>query len=161
MHSIQKVNVIKMVSLAAAVTLTACGGGGGAPLSESTNPLGLDGEWLSNCYAVPNTSDFEQTTFRFNGFGYSSESKRYSRNDCSGTADSESRETGTFSVGTEIVVGSGVRATEINFNVASSSPISRQDIVRVDNNQLNFGIQVNGNTRPTDLNFTITYRRQP
>lgn len=141
--------------------IAACGGGGDSALSESSDPIGLNGTWVSECYYDDEFDEYTREELRFSGFDFSALVQNYSNANCLGAPDDEGSFSGTFSVGSTITTVRGLEAVEIDFTFQVGNQTDTvNDIVRVDSDRLWFGEETNNGSRPNRLNFDVEYTRQ-
>lgn len=154
---------LKLASLASAIVLSACGGGGGdTPLSESNKPAGLDGTWLDGCVRDNTSGRYLTNAINFTGFSITRLQRGYDNADCMGSFNVLNRQTGRFSIGDELAIGSGETAFEIDVTISSQSPnLNFRDLVQTMNNELRFGANLAGSTRPSSISDNPIYSREP
>jgi len=151
-------NIFFTLSFFAVLSLTACKDSGS---SSSDNPanidsLELDGTWASNCYQDDN-NEYTIDEFSFSGNTFTASYRSYNDSSCSGDLISSESGSGTFSVGDTITTSLGVEAVEIDFRIEfQGQSIEILDLIKMDGNQFHYGLHIDEDTRPIELDYEVT-----
>jgi hypothetical protein len=138
--------------------LTACSSGGNDDVSD---PLGINGFWLSNCYYDEEFEDYTIDEYTFASYTVVAYFESFYDSSCSGTPYTEGEASGSFSLGETITTSGGVEAVEFNAKATiDNQVIEAFDLIRVDGNTFNWGVSIDGTIRPTAIDFNITYTKQ-
>jgi len=141
--------------------LSACGSNDKSS-NVSTDPLGINGDWVSNCYK-DTESDFTYTIdkFSFNGNSFSYNYRDYENESCDGVITSSEDISGEISIKNEITTGSGLQATEIDLEfVVQGNEQTVLSIIRVNGNEFLLGENDDSGERHTELDFDVVFSKQ-
>jgi hypothetical protein len=137
--------------------LVACSSGG----KDTPDPLGINGLWTASCYYDEEFDDYNIETYRFNGFSITASLEVYSNSSCTGEPDIAVSGSGTFTLGNTVITSGGPEAIEFDVILkVEDKTIQVSDLIRVDGDSLYWGVYIDGDTRPTEIDFDETYIRQ-
>ncbi len=154
---------MRVLLLAAMVSLAACGGGDGDGGGDPAESAGLEGVWQGVCEQSELASYRHELNIDDNTILVS---KHYwpGSSDCSGAAEQDELGSYSYSIGEEMVTDSGVNARELDIQFTETSN-QAFDIFMIDRGDtLYFGDPETGDqntlvTRPTDLDLDQPYSR--
>jgi hypothetical protein len=140
--------------------LSACGGSNSSD-NEIADPLGINGKWVSNCYYDAEFDDYTLEEYTLSGYTIVADLKSFNDSSCLGVPYIQDVISGTFSSGEIITTSGGLQAIEFNATITiDNQDIEVFDLIRVDGNTFNWGVYIDGTTRPTAMDFNITYTKQ-
>jgi len=149
--------VVKVLGLT--LFLAACGGNSSdsSGVSESVELQGFNGSWRSNCYLLDDLYVID--TFFVSGKLFSAVSEVFDDPSCSEVLATIPIN-GSFTAGDALVTDSGLNALEIDFLIEfEGDDFEFLDIIRIDGDTFNFGVLVDFDSRPSELDFEVTFTR--
>lgn len=127
------------------------------------NSLDLNGIWRSNCFLVDGSSAYIEIVFLDNTFDRTYFS--FDNSNCFGEISDPANQTfntfGTFRVGNRILTDSGLMAFEMTYEISNliQSDSSYLDIIRLEGDIFNEGVNNSNSSFPTALDFDLTFAR--
>ena len=144
--------------------LSACGSSEESDIKE--DPYGINGSWKVQCYEDSPQSYFSGTLI-FEAYQLIAISQYFADIDCSISISDKSSIGGSFKIENQVITGSGITASEIDFNFrilngvdyGSEGAVDLYGLIKTEDNIMYIS---NGfsSQRPTDLNFNATYYKQ-
>ena len=147
-----------------AFLLSACGSSEESDLTE--DPYGINGSWKAQCYE-DSPQSYSSRTLTFEAYNLITISQYFSDIDCSIAVSDKSSIGGSFKIENQVITGSGITASEIDFNFriingvdyGSEGAVDLYGLIKTEDNIMYIS---NGfsSQRPTDLNFNAIYYKQ-
>ena len=155
----------RILLIALVTILYSCGGDsddGKTMNSNLAESMGINGTCLSNCYESPyDPGLYIIDSFSFSGNSVTTTFWDYQDSSCSGSVSLTGSASGSFVIGEEVTTDSGLKATEIDFNMTyQGSQFTILDIIQVSENYFYLGVWGDSNIRPTELKFDTVLTKQ-
>jgi len=150
---------MKTVIIITVFLLSSCGEGSGDGDEINGSSFNLDGTWISNCYKTGN--EYYIDKYIFSGDSFHGDINLFNNSSCNGAPVNTVEASSSFRLGKTITTSSGIRVLEMDMTMTiMGGTVDLAEIIKINGNQFNWGVESDPEKRPKEVNYEITYTRK-